>query len=152
MSDRELVTLRAQLDAANQRILDLESGHDTIPCKPLEDTGPISAHDVIKAQAALYLQDTFQQLEETQKTLEVARFKTDQALGLAATDEAKRVPTRMERIEEKLDALAETVQRLADGLLEDHQAVISLRAWRQRHERENHCDNCDFRTTEAQEG
>ena len=113
MSD--VVTLQAQLDAANQRIVDLESQMDTIPCKPPEDTGPVSDHDMNKAMAAIAIRDAVDQLSETQRAMELAEFKAHQAMGIAADEEAARTPTRMERIEAKLDALE---KRVADELAE----------------------------------
>lgn len=123
MSDSEIVVLRAQLDAAKQRILDLESGHDTIPCKPLEDTGPVSDHDMNKAMAAIAIRDVVDQLSETQRAMELAEFKAHQAMGMAADEEAARTPTRMERIEAKLVALEQMVSDELSGLRADLASV-----------------------------
>lgn len=131
---------------------------DTVPCKPPEDTGPISEHDTNKALAAIAIRDALELDTEAHRALELAEFKAHQAMGIAADEEAKRTPTRMERMELKIDelkkiidALAETVRKLANGLFDDHQAVVDFGLWRKRHERENHCENCEFRAPEAKQ-
>ena len=125
---------------------------DTIPCSPDEDTAPPSAHDTIRARAAISIRDAFDQLEEHKKALELAEYQTHRALGLAADEEAKRVPTRMERIESKLDALVSAMKDLTDGLFEDHQKVVAFDEWKREHVNfDNHCGNCELRRGKAKE-
>lgn len=110
---------------------------------PDPDTGPISHSQRIKEQAALSLQDAFDQLCETQRMFEAARHMSDQALGMVADQEAQRKPSRLERIEAQLanvatkDDIAELkrlIVDLADSFLVDHQKVVSFERWKQEHQ------------------
>lgn len=118
-----------------------------------EDTGPVSQHDHIKFQAANCIRDAFDQLAETQVALELAEFKTHQALGMAADSEAARVPTRLERLEEKVDRILSLAEELTNSRLEDHQNVIRIDAKLNRHiRRDAHGDELQLDVVEAQEG
>lgn len=126
----------------------------TIPPKSEHDTGPVSSHDRIKADAAICIQDAFDHLAETQRMLEVAKHVSDRALGMVADQEAERKPTRIERIEAKLDKMLKMLEARDDELLKQHERIVKLETWKTRHAKSTHCDTCEFKhqEIEAQEG
>lgn len=119
---------------------------DTIPAPPIlsslpprtdEDTGPPLPGDVAKAAAAIALLDASQLNEELAAALELARYKAGTAMGMAADEEAQRAPTRLERIEAQNVRILEMLKSIIDSRFDDHQAVVSLQAWKRQHEAEH---------------
>ena len=126
----------------------------TLPPRTEEDTGPISQSDRIKADAARCIQDAFDHLAETQRIMEVVKHVSDKALGMVADQEAERKPTRLERIEAKLDKMLAMLQERADALMQHDARIVKLESWKARHSVSPHCDTCEFKhpEIEAQEG
>ena len=126
----------------------------SIPPRTDEDTGPISQSDRIKAEAAICIQDAFDHLAETQRMLEVAKHVSDRALGMVADQEAERQPTRLERIEAKVDRMLTMLVAREEELLKQHDRIVKLETWKQRHSVAPHCDTCEFKhpEIEVQEG
>ena len=96
------------------------------PAVTEHDTGPVSQHDRIKADAAIAIRDAMQAHSEAWLLLELAQHKTDTALGMAADEEAARVPTRFERLESKLDVMLQAMTDLASNLVTVNQKVVVL--------------------------
>ncbi len=105
----------------------------TLPPRTEDDTGPTSQSQVFQARAAIAILDALEASEETQKAMELARYAIGRAIGDAAEAEAKRSPTRLERIEAKLDKMLKMLTEREDELLKHDARLVELEAWKRRH-------------------
>lgn len=126
----------------------------SIPPRTDEDTGPTSQSQLFQARAAIAIIDALEATEETKRAVELARYAIDKTMGDVAEEEAKRVPTRLERIEEKLDRIIEMQQKRDDELMRLNAEVVQLKTWQRKHATSTHCDTCEFKhpEIEAREG
>lgn len=136
--------------------LELSRKRDTAPAPPMsslpprtdEDTGPISQSDRIKAAAAIAVRDAVDEFTDAQMSLQLAQYRVGEALGMAADDEARRTPTRLQRIEEKLDTLLERHAEFLDHLTQANQRLVVLETWKKLHS--NRCSDCPRNEVEAE--
>lgn len=85
-------------------------------CLPEADTGPISQGDRVKADAAIAIRDAVELQDEASRAMLHAQYRADAALGMTADEEARRVPSRLERIERDLATLLEISRKNAASI------------------------------------